>query len=1422
MKKTTIVTIFLILFTTILFPESSDFKHKQTTAYIKEDYPDRSRQGGDTCMDPTVIPALPYSNTGTTAGYNDDYDESCPYDTPGSPDVVYEYTPTSTETVSITLCYDATDYDTKLYVYEGACPGSLVDCNDDDCQTAGYPYGPFVSELQDVPMNSGTTYYIIVDGYGGSSGNYEIFVESTVPPDHLVVQDFDYWATIGNGETWIIFGPTGDYPTLPADFFGPGSDPFEGQICFEGAPAPTCLGDYDTIVRRTQDAEFFDPLPDNATVPIEIVELSLRSIAPIEVSFSGIPSFFDVFVELNVSFPLPAGSIEIDLLNPMGGTFNSGFPVIPRFTFNEVGGAGSFQTPDDFIIIPFQGTPPPPLWNFPLIGNEFDPLGFLELVAPGGSRWFLEPVFRRQNSAYAHIAADNELIEGGGNGYESTWYFYPEEQEGWWNIWFYDHPFDPYRTKRISAGIFLYPVVYEGYAEIVFNWSTPAWSDLGLARPPLPEDFDGIPEADYIGRSDPIFAGVVPSEGVFVDIPCSTYFEIPEYNPEWISLDIRGSGFYLESYSFINHVCYGRDWWEFREFGDAPEEDLAYPSTGVIGNFPTCTGGPAGFIVHDNFGAWLGPTYDFEIDGNAGTCPVFSPDNYDQDECFLDGDAGLLFPDPFTIAGPLGAEYVTPCGGGSTPLGLICDNASWGIDIDIDIHNTMPNHPPYLEAYLNVLVDWNQDGSWANDPGTQCGGTPVPEHVLIDFMIPPLYIGPLSALLPPDFQIGPNTGYVWTRFSITESPVGQDWHGEGVFEDGETEDYLLFVDSDNEYDFGDAPDPTYPTLLANDGARHLIDPAIFMGTLIDSESDGHPTPNCTGDDVDGFDDEDGVAYGYVIPGHSAWFNITISVAGFLNGWIDFNNDGDWDDTGEQVYNNRSLSAGTTHTTIPIPVTAVVDTLAARFRFTDYSVTIPSYDGLEMNGEVEDHYIRLLPVDYGDAPDPNYNTLLANDGPRHLVISDLYLGPTIDYENNAYQSADADGDDNNGLDDEDGLIIPTLQIGRTDSITVQISGGWNGHLYIWADFDADGSFQQIDDLVYQSVTTLPTGTHTIPIRPPFHSVVGETYLRCRLTIDSFCDPWGFKNTGEVEDYKITIENDTTHIKWSQPPIRNTEPGYLDYFWGWDELSIYGGDAIVADDWLCDDYQPVSAICWWGSYHNHNGLEPPTGPGTPYAFHLGIWTDVPSGGSNPWSHPDNLIWDYIVPVDLLNIYHAGMEYHPVYPSLDDDAFEYIFEIPQEHWFYQLPETGVHWLSISAMYIQEPVLQWGWLSRYPVWNDAAVKISDPTSPIVGSPFISGQPVADLSETPWDMSFLLLTEQVEVETPVGITITVFQDSSLAKVEWSAVAGARLYLIFGSNDPYASYPSGWTLLGITPDLYWNDGPPLPEAGKKFYKVVAY
>ncbi len=131
--------------------------------------------GGETCETAVVITGLPFTDTGDTTAFVDDYDEECPYPGSTASDVVYSYSPAVTMNVEITLCTGISDYDTKLYIYEDVCPDNLFACNDDDCAGPAYP-DAFQSRLYDIVLDAGSTYYIVVDGYSGGNGNYEILI----------------------------------------------------------------------------------------------------------------------------------------------------------------------------------------------------------------------------------------------------------------------------------------------------------------------------------------------------------------------------------------------------------------------------------------------------------------------------------------------------------------------------------------------------------------------------------------------------------------------------------------------------------------------------------------------------------------------------------------------------------------------------------------------------------------------------------------------------------------------------------------------------------------------------------------------------------------------------------------------------------------------------------------------------------------------------------------------------------------------------------------------------------------------------------------------------------------------------------------------------------------------------------------------
>ncbi|MFO7660104.1 MAG: chitobiase/beta-hexosaminidase C-terminal domain-containing protein [Candidatus Cloacimonadaceae bacterium] len=51
-------------------------------------------------------------------------------------------------------------------------------------------------------------------------------------------------------------------------------------------------------------------------------------------------------------------------------------------------------------------------------------------------------------------------------------------------------------------------------------------------------------------------------------------------------------------------------------------------------------------------------------------------------------------------------------------------------------------------------------------------------------------------------------------------------------------------------------------------------------------------------------------------------------------------------------------------------------------------------------------------------------------------------------------------------------------------------------------------------------------------------------------------------------------------------------------------------------------------------------------------------------------------------------------------------------------------------------------------------------------------------------------------LDTPVA---TIFLENGSVKLSWAAVTGATGYKVYASNDPYATFPGGWTLLTPTP-----------------------
>ena len=145
-----------------------------------------------------------------------------------------------------------------------------------------------------------------------------------------------------------------DSSPIPADFFGPGSQPFDGVIYLQGSPLNTsAYGSTDTVVERHPGGPWEPPpLSDPAVyIAIEIVALNLVSCQPITVSYGTGPSEqWNVQVEL----PSSTGSIIPRKTHPNGGTFQSYLQVQPLLTFTRIGDGDTqvFNSPDFLNLTP--------------------------------------------------------------------------------------------------------------------------------------------------------------------------------------------------------------------------------------------------------------------------------------------------------------------------------------------------------------------------------------------------------------------------------------------------------------------------------------------------------------------------------------------------------------------------------------------------------------------------------------------------------------------------------------------------------------------------------------------------------------------------------------------------------------------------------------------------------------------------------------------------------------------------------------------------------------------------------------------------------------------------------------------------------------------------------------------------------------
>jgi len=655
---------------------------------------------------------------------------------------------------------------------------------------------------------------------------------------------------------------------------------------------------------------------------------------------------------------------------------------------------------------------------------------------------------------------------------------------------------------------------------------------------------------------------------------------------------------------------------------------------------------------------------------------------------------------------------------------------------------------------VEVWIDWNGDKTWAH-PGERIFSGHLPDG---------FHNIPVTA------PFGSVLGQTFARFRISRqgglAPTG-------FADNGEVEDHEVFIEEGERLDWGDAPDgmaaPGYPTLAIHNGANHVIG-GPWLGDASDSpdpEGDGQPDPNALGDDNDGNDDEDGAQIPVLIQGVGD--NIKVEVnggGGVVEVWVDFDGDKTWAHPGEQIFSGW-LPDGFHNIPVTAPFGSVLGQTFARFRISNQGGLTP--EGPAQDGEVEDHEVFIEEgeqLDWGDAPEPagflGYPTTLAKNGARH-VIGGPWLGDASDSpdpEADGQPDPNALGDDNDGNDDEDGVIVSPLAPGHSGAVIVKINDGAGGggvggaFLDAWIDFNGDRTWQAAETI---HSGWLPHGANVVTFFVPAGSVIGQTFGRFRVSANGGLGPVGPATDGEVEDHEVTIYELPDNAKWVQWP--DLTPRGID-------IRVDGSDPrrVLADDFRCTENSLLTDVHLWCSWLGDE-------VGEIANIHLSIHEDDPAGPDgmredNQYSMPGELLWDYDTEQYSMSPFYMLLEgkewwWDPagnvLRPDGDSQVWQIDIQIDPSQAFEQKgtpDEPRIYWLDVHVDVVgsggtDQPQIGWKtrqWPDHYmddAVWWDGLGwrELRYP----------AGHPYHGIERDSIDMAFMLTFEEISDRIDFG-----------------------------------------------------------------------
>ena len=288
----------------------------------------------------------------------------------------------------------------------------------------------------------------------------------------------------------------------------------------------------------------------------------------------------------------------------------------------------------------------------------------------------------------------------------------------------------------------------------------------------------------------------------------------------------------------------------------------------------------------------------------------------------------------------------------------------------------------------------------------------------------------------------------------------------------------------------------------------------FLGTSWDSEGGSRFQANALGDDNDGIDDEDGVTPKATLYASSAFdvvpdfsffehFRVTthnVGAGAYLDAWIDFDHSGTFDSF-------EHLGAGASFTIasgvsaigldVTVPAGAALGDTYARFRISRAAASVHRAVNRRRSRGLQGHDPSFRGFRRRAA---SYGTLLADDGAGTWDAAQSWAAaPEIRaihrLRSRRAPASNADGDDDIGNDDENGVVVPLPLYASSGSRICPITctcmspshptpypgGPEQANLDAWIDFDRSGTFDADELSVRKSTRSAYAGPNYRPGR-----------------------------------------------------------------------------------------------------------------------------------------------------------------------------------------------------------------------------------------------------------------------------------------------------------------------------------------------------